>query len=91
MEKSIEEIKFHEPDLENAGRTNVSAFTKKKILIVDDQSFNINAVTQILKSHFNVDPNIYCDVSYNGEDALNKVISQVELTGKNPYKLILMD
>ena len=45
VESSIEEIKFYEPAQYLVRRTNFSAFTMKKILIVDDQSFNINAVT----------------------------------------------
>ena len=44
-----------------------------------------------MKTHFNLDPLLYSDVAFNGLDALNKVITQVETTGKNPYKLILMD
>ena len=45
----------------------------KKILVVDDQSFNINAVTNILKSYFNIDPSQYCDYAFNGLEAVNKV------------------
>jgi signal transduction histidine kinase/CheY-like chemotaxis protein len=60
-----------------------------KILVVDDDCFNILAVQAILKQL-----KISCDTAYNGEDAINRVIhrSQSTCSGAcSSYKVILMD
>jgi CheY-like chemotaxis protein len=66
----------------------------KKILIVDDQSFNIDAANVILKYSVKLkDFKEICDYALNGKIAYETVISNVE---KNSfqfcnYDLILMD
>jgi two-component system sensor histidine kinase/response regulator len=55
-----------------------------RILIVDDDEFNIFTVKGIIKKHFSV----IMDEAYNGEQAVQKVLQ----TGPNNYyKLIFMD
>lgn len=65
---------------------------EKRILIVDDQSFNINALIIILKHAIGIDPTI-CDKALNGLEALDKIINNVienDYIHCN-YELILMD
>ena len=42
----------------------------KKILIVDDQSFNIDALKIILKYKIGIEPEIFCDQACDGFDAI---------------------
>lgn len=49
-----------------------------KILIVDDQSFNIDALKIILKFSINIDTDTLCDKATNGQEALQMVIDNVE-------------
>jgi CheY-like chemotaxis protein len=44
-----------------------------KILLVDDQSFNIDALVVILKYSVGVDSKKYCDRALSGEQALQMV------------------
>jgi PleD family two-component response regulator len=46
----------------------------KRILIVDDQSFNIEAVKIILKYHIGLDSKAYCEEALNGSDALSMIM-----------------
>ena len=66
---------------------------QKRILIVDDQSFNIEALFIILKYSVGLDSQSLCDKSFNGQEALQKVVDNVELNeGKFcNYDLIFMD
>lgn len=50
----------------------------KKILIVDDQSFNIDALKIILKYKIGIETDIFCDQACDGFDAIQKVISDIE-------------
>ena len=50
----------------------------KKILIVDDQSFNIEALKIILRYKLNIDQ-ACCDIAYDGLEALHKVIEDADL------------
>ena len=64
-----------------------------RILLVDDEQFNIDAFKIILKHHCKIDIEHICDIAWNGEEALKMVKSNVE---KNKglwcdYELILMD
>ena len=65
----------------------------KKILIVDDQSFNIEAVLIILKYSVGLDSQNVCDKAFDGLQALNLIINNVESNdGKFcNYDLIFMD
>ena len=66
----------------------------KRILIVDDQSFNIDALKIIMKYKIGLETNIFCDSACDGFDAINKVINDVEENHngeKSSYLLILMD
>ena len=57
-----------------------------KILLVDDQSFNLDALMVILKYSVGMDSKKYCDKALSGEQALNMVEENPNL-----YNLILMD
>lgn len=50
----------------------------KRILIVDDQSFNIDALKIILKYKIGIETDIFCDSACDGFDAIEKVISDIE-------------
>ena len=64
----------------------------KKILIVDDQTFNIEALKIILKYKLRIDTAFCCDYAYDGLEALKKVINDADLSKKtSSYCLILMD
>lgn len=63
-----------------------------RILIVDDETFNLDAVKILLKYAVKFDTSL-CDIAHNGEQALNKIkenVNQNESKHCN-YKLILMD
>lgn len=53
----------------------------QKILIVDDQSFNIEALKIILRYKLNIDQ-ACCDIAYDGLEALQKVIEDADLQNK---------
>jgi len=65
-----------------------------RILIVDDQIFNINALKTIIQHKFGVDPGI-CDHCLNGEEAYAQIkkdyASRLKLEKCFSYTLILMD
>jgi len=65
---------------------------QKKILIVDDEQFNIDAIKIILEYNVKL-PNInrIVDKAMNGLEAIRKVVLSVEKTGSNCYDYILMD
>ena len=66
----------------------------KKILIVDDIGFNIQALQIILKYMVKLNVDLFCDKAMNGLDALEMVKKDVEdvHNGDNcSYELILMD
>lgn len=48
-----------------------------RILLVDDEAFNIEALKIILKFHCNIDSDKICDVAWNGEEALQAVKDNV--------------
>ena len=50
----------------------------KRILIVDDQSFNIDALKIIMKYKIGLETNIFCDSACDGFDAISKVINDVK-------------
>ena len=55
---------------------------KKRILIVDDEAFNIVAMKLVLESIFNLNhTDLFCDEAFNGQIALNKVKQNVEENG----------
>ena len=53
-----------------------------KIMIVDDQDYNINAITIILKYSVRLDPKVQVDKALNGHEALDLVVKDVK---KNQY------
>ena len=66
----------------------------KKILIVDDQFFNIDAALIILQYLIKIDNCLeICEFAQNGQQALDKVISNLEENNHREctYDLILMD
>lgn len=68
--------------------------TTKKILIVDDEVFNIEAIKSILESVFFMDnTHIFCESAMNGRAALEKVIANYETNGyrRSSFDLIFMD
>ena len=65
----------------------------KKILVVDDQSFNIQALSVIIKYSVGItNPNLIVS-ALNGQEALHKVMADVRLNrGRHcSFDLILMD
>ena len=64
---------------------------KKRILIVDDQGFNIDALMIILKFSIGLDSDTICEKALNGIEALDKVILDVSQNNYCSYELILMD
>ena len=66
---------------------------KKRILIVDDEVFNIQAIKIIMKYFIKLDPELVCDTAQNGEDAVDKIKKNVKKNNKVgcDYSLILMD
>jgi len=65
----------------------------KQILIVDDMSFNVDALMIILKTVMKLDTAKLCSFSFSGKDAINKVKASTDLHGgtKCGFKLIFMD
>ena len=45
-----------------------------RILLVDDQGFNITALKIILKFQFKINSDEKCDVAMNGEEAVKAVV-----------------
>ena len=66
---------------------------QKKILIVDDQVFNLDALIIILGMVLKIDVEKVCVKANSGEDALKKVMLDVNENGQefSSYSLILMD
>ena len=71
---------------------------EKRILIVDDQSFNIEALKIILKYSVGLDSELFCDSSLSGHNALQIIKDDIELQklqNSNPlrckYNIIFMD
>ena len=67
--------------------------SQKRILIVDDQSFNIDALMIILQMVVKVDTERLCAKAHHGKEALKMVIESTEANGgkKCGFDLILMD
>jgi CheY-like chemotaxis protein len=65
----------------------------KRILIVDDQSYNIDAALVIMNTAMKLDTEKLCSLAYNGREALNKVIQSTHefKLKKCGFDLILMD
>ena len=66
---------------------------QKKILIVDDQIFNVEALLIILGMVLKIDVDTVCEKACSGDDALKKVMLNVEENKEefSNYSLILMD
>jgi CheY-like chemotaxis protein len=66
---------------------------KRRILIVDDEVFNIQAIKIIMKYFIKLDPELVCDTAQNGEDAVDKIKKNVMKNNRAgcDYSLILMD
>lgn len=72
----------------------LEAAKTNRILIVDDQSFNVDALKIILKFKIGIETDIFCDAASDGFEALKKVIFDVEQNHDGmacSYVLILMD
>ena len=64
----------------------------KKILIVDDQSFNIDASLIILNHAVGINTEAECSIAYNGKEAVKMVQESYYANNcRNGYELILMD
>ena len=64
---------------------------KRMVLVVDDQSFNLRAMSTILKNIFNIDTYNTCFFALNGLDAFDVVKQKIDQNGYNPFDLIFMD
>ena len=87
-------LNFEDTKKEEINELEISRFRyQKKILIVDDQSFNIEAVLIILKYSVGLDSQSICDKAFNGQEALQMVIDNVNLNQGRycNYDLIFMD
>ena len=76
--------------------SNHEDLTERKILIVDDQSFNLDAALIIMNTSMRLNTEKLCSLAYNGREALNKVIQSVNEfrqfgERKCGFELILMD
>lgn len=56
----------------------------QEILVVDDNEFNIQTLTELLEEHFKV----HCDVAVHGQDAVDKFRESMHCC---PYRLVFMD
>jgi CheY-like chemotaxis protein len=65
--------------------------TKQKILLVDDQQFNIEAIEILMLYGFKLETKDICDHAFNGKQALESVKKNVEQNGFCEYNLILID
>ena len=66
---------------------------EQRILIVDDEQFNIDALKIILKYHCNIATDEICDSAFDGREALQAVKKNVENNHGLwcDYSLIFMD
>ena len=51
---------------------------QNRILIVDDQAFNIEAIKIVLKFKLGIDSNLICDTALTGASALDLIYTSVE-------------
>ena len=64
-----------------------------KILLVDDEDYNLTALKIILRYHIKLDVEKFCEEAVNGQEALNAVQNSVIKSNYKScqYELILMD
>ena len=64
-----------------------------KILLVDDEDYNLTALKIMLRYHTRLDVDKFCDEAVNGQEALKAVQNSVMKSNsrKCQYELILMD
>jgi CheY-like chemotaxis protein len=81
--------------LENSSRSSESdgIITDKRILIVDDQPYNTEALKILIGAILKRDASEVCSVAYNGKEATEIVRKCLDLStnGECCFKLILMD
>jgi CheY-like chemotaxis protein len=73
---------------------DLGKFSQRRILIVDDQSFNIDAMLIILQYSIKIkDCSSICDSAFDGQQALDRVIKNCKQNKGMAcdYDLILMD
>ena len=71
---------------------SASDLRDKKILIVDDQSFNIDALNIILKTVLKLNTAKLCSFALSGSEAIEKVkASTLANGGECGFSLVLMD
>ena len=66
-------------------------FKKQKILIVDDEQFNRQAIKIILQIAGISDTESICDTGYNGEQAVQRVREDFKAKDLCSYDLIIID
>ena len=68
-------------------------FGKKRILIVDDQIFNINALMIMIRCFTKVNPDDVCDTAMDGLQCINMVRENIESNNGTScdYHIIFMD
>lgn len=66
---------------------------EKKILVVDDQYFNVDALRVMLSSKAKIDFNRNASSAFNGREALWRIVDNVRQNNGQScsYQLILMD
>ena len=96
--KNLNEVKNSNSDIFHLNVENISKTYKEEkeknnikkndILIVDDEQFNLNSLSNILHKL-----NCNCDICYDGEDCIKLIKDQLNISKNNKcqYKLILMD
>ena len=65
----------------------------QSILIVDDEEFNLKALSAILQFKLNIDILTHCSFARNGQEAYDMIKSNIKENNDRScsYKLILMD
>ena len=95
IESSEVKLKEKEFNVANLNQFDIQLFKKRslKILIVDDEQYNIDALKIILKYHCNVDSDSICDTAFDGKQALEAVQKNVDQYQGLfcEYELIFMD
>ena len=85
-------MKITGDDYDTNDKYQLEAVNEYKILIVDDQKFNIDALLIILEYFVKVDTSV-CDSALSGQSAFEKVEANVIKNNYKScdYKIILMD
>ena len=77
-----------------SGETICLQRQRRKILIVDDHLFNIEAIKIILQCKVHLDVDFVCDIAMDGAEAIEVILNDILILHngeRSSYALILMD